>query len=137
MAANPVTMIKDMIKSLEENPDYNPHYIAHAMMYTKTADSILEGLDIYDLASHKKTEYLKALLIAILPKYEAIEKFLNYPKTIEDWIYAIHYNNGGLKTRAKGMYNKLYRANYGSMRDYMKSEDWQDWHTIHSDDLFK
>ena len=132
MAANPVTMIKDMIKSLD-NPDYNPYYIAHAMMYTKTADAIWEGLDIYDLASHKKTEYLKAFLIAILPKYEAIEVLLKYPATIEEWNRTILK----LKTRNLGAYRKLYRGKLVSMYDFMKDEDWMDWKSIHSDNLFK
>lgn len=132
MAAQPVTMIKDMIKSLE-SADYNPHYIAHAMMYTVTADSIWEGLDIYDLASHKKTEYLKALLIAILPKYEAIEKLLGHPETIESWNRAVC----GLKTRKLGAYRQLYRGKLVSMWDFMKDEDWIGWKSIHSDNLFK
>ena len=132
MAANPVTMIKDMIESLN-NPAYNPHYIAHAMMYTETADSIWEGQDIYELASHKKVEYLKALLVKILPKYEAIEKFLKYPKTIEEWNRIVY----GLKTRNLGAYRKLYYGKAASFYDYMQAEDWVGWQPIYSDNLFK
>ncbi len=132
MAAQPVTMIKDMIKSLD-NADYNPHYIAHAMLYTVTADAIWESLDIYELASHKKTEYLKALLIKILPKYEAIEKFLKYPATIGDWNQRV----AGLKTRNLGTYRKLFYGKAATFYDYMKDEDWMCWKYLYSDDLFK
>jgi len=133
MAANPVTMIRDMIQSLVNDPDYNPHIIAHAMMYTQAADAIWEGQDIYELASHKKVEYLKALLIKILPKYEAIEQFLKYPRTIEEWNQAAL----GLKTRNLGTYRKLYYGKIASMYDYMKPEDWNGWKPIHSDNHFK
>lgn len=115
MAAHPYTMLQQMSESLaKSNPIGECNMIAHAMMYTQQADSIIEGLDIYDLASNQYHETLKRFIDAIIPKYKSIWEALGKPRNWEDWRNTML----SLKTRAKSNYRSLYRQSF-SMWDYM------------------
>lgn len=117
MAAHAYTMLKQISEGLE-SPDYDISTVAHAMLYAKTADTMVESLDMYDLAKENDREGLKKLVTAMLPKYKAIWELLGQPKNYEDWISETFYKNGGLKTRRKGQYNKLIQMNIGWISDF-------------------
>jgi hypothetical protein len=130
MAAHMFTMLNQMSESLQnkERQAEECRLIAHAMMYTQQADSMLESLDIYDLASNNYGDTLKKFIDAILPKYESLWKLLNQPRTFEDW----HCLQCNLKTRAKGNYYKIYRQSF-SMFDFMTNEEKEGYHVVKSE----
>jgi hypothetical protein len=133
MAAHPYTMLKQMSESLtRDNPAEECRLIAHAMMYCQQADSIWEGLDIYDLSSNKFSTTLKSFIDSLLPKYESIWLFLGKPQTWEEWRERVL----NLKTRSLGIYRKLYyQGKRFDKYQYMTDEEKNTFHCIHSDNL--
>lgn len=120
----PLNMLKEIKTSLEnstslERDKKELYLIAHAMMYSQCADSIVEGLDIYDLATNGYKNALVKLVTAIIPCYEKLNTLLDNPRTFEDW----QYNRGQLKTRKVNQYRKIHSENHVSMWDVMSEDE--------------
>lgn len=136
MAANPYTMLKSMADMLNADlTGENCKQIAHAMLYTETADYIYESLDIYDLASNgiEKEDFrytLQKFINALLPKYAKIYDYLNQPETITEW----HHVVSSLKTSAKGKYNAMYHDRF-SMWDFMGENEKLTFRMVESDKI--